>query len=874
MEIPNSKKQQLTFDKGITNVPSDAICSDNALSESVGMVYDNGEHRVIQRPREAMTSVTITLLFVHKVAGQDNYIGYDPDTKKVRWGTKDASNVFTEGDYYDDGDCLYQYTGDDVPQVNAVGNTLILNTEEGFMYFRFKEAEVETLLYKPLGTLPSLDMEFYLQGGAHVEIRGNYDGIADIYQSTVWNFAPAKQEAYNDLLLGMYAKNKVQIAEKSGFCLPFFVIAAIEMYDGTMTRITNPVLLVPSRSQNSVLWYYTNDRLLKMYTYYSTINYRLKTDLTEFSDIVKGINVYVTKGVEIYDLTTDQERRTSSLEKYIDGIFYYGPSHTMPGVNTETPEDTAYKEITFTDGGNAVYFGQPLVSRATGLVNDELSDNSVLYKIFSPKLTILNTLTAVNGLTEKLKALTSQGQLGVVDYFGNTTQKADNMMVYNSRLLLSNVRRTFFEGFHFFTPYGNGSTDGETYSFYVTIETPEGNRVVKHTVNNCKMAQGEYFFYPDTRARSVAIYKNGYLITERTLEEANGYGGAWIRPTVFLTPASDPYPQPSKPEPPTYDYPEMERLPNMIMMSEVNNPFTFVASGYYTVGTGDIVGMSTLTQALSQGQFGQYPLIVFTTEGIWAMSVADTGYFSAAHPMSREACNNPKSITQTDGAIFFSSAKGLMMIVGSTVKCVSEQMAGKTDALAAALSPTSALGNFSEFLKNCFIAYDYRDSLLWIFNGSSTSCYVYSIKSGTFAKYSFTNAITNIVNYYPDFLLQDTSHKVYTLTGRYDINSAEEQANSYSATMLTRPMKLENGLALKKLIQMVHIKDMEGTLTIRLFASNTLKQDISHWVELNSLLGTPWKYYRILYSFTGLKATDRFAGTMLVTKEERTNKLR
>ena len=70
----NEKQQQLTFDKGITNVPSDALCSDNALEESLGMIYDDGEHRVIQKPVEAsLDGLTLyegeTLLYVHTYNG-------------------------------------------------------------------------------------------------------------------------------------------------------------------------------------------------------------------------------------------------------------------------------------------------------------------------------------------------------------------------------------------------------------------------------------------------------------------------------------------------------------------------------------------------------------------------------------------------------------------------------------------------------------------------------------------------------------------------------------------------------------------------------------------------------------------------------------
>jgi hypothetical protein len=346
--------------------------------------------------------------------------------------------------------------------------------------------------------------------------------------------------------------------------------------------------------------------------------------------------------------------------------------------------------------------------------------------------------------------------------------------------------------------------------------------------------------------------------------------------------------------------PNPERLYNEIFVSEVNNPFVFRAEGNITVGNGDILGISTLTQAISQGQFGQYPLIVFTTEGIWAASTSSTGLFSAVHPMSREVCNNPKSITQTDGAVFFSSAKGLMVVVGNDVRNVSDQMAGKTNSFKILVNNAEEeqlvnLGNFREFLASCFIAYDYRDSLLWIFNASYDACYVYSIKSGTFGKYDFGTGknVTNVINYYPDYLLQN-SDGVLSLLARSDINNdgttpqgGTFTLNTYNTRLITRPMKLENALALKSLMQIRHIKDftprtttetVDGqtvthhwpALALRIFASNNL----DHWTELNSLRGTPWKYYRFRYDFTNMIATDRFAGTMVVTQERRTNKMR
>lgn len=122
-----------------------------------------------------------------------------------------------------------------------------------------------------------------------------------------------------------------------------------------------------------------------------------------------------------------------------------------------------------------------------------------------------------------------------------------------------------------------------------------------------------------------------------------------------------------------------KRDTNIFKVSEVNQPLVFPYASTYRVGYGKIIAFSSYTTALSQGQFGEYPLLVFTTEGIFAMKVDTSGigsYISNA-PLSREVCTNPHTIVQVDGGIFFGTAKGLMFISGDSVKKWSEMVNGQ-----------------------------------------------------------------------------------------------------------------------------------------------------------------------------------------------------
>ena len=113
-------------------------------------------------------------------------------------------------------------------------------------------------------------------------------------------------------------------------------------------------------------------------------------------------------------------------------------------------------------------------------------------------------------------------------------------------------------------------------------------------------------------------------------------------------------------------------LPNKIYTSEINNPFHFPVLGINTIGTGTILGISSAVKALSEGQFGQFPLYAFTSEGVWALEVSNTGSYSARQPVTREVCINTNSITQIDNAVLFATNRGIMLISGSTAQCISE----------------------------------------------------------------------------------------------------------------------------------------------------------------------------------------------------------
>ena len=55
-----------------------------------------------------------------------------------------------------------------------------------------------------------------------------------------------KQREADDYIVGLYAKNKVDIARDKGFVNPFMIRYAYELFDGTYTYISVPMPMFPS----------------------------------------------------------------------------------------------------------------------------------------------------------------------------------------------------------------------------------------------------------------------------------------------------------------------------------------------------------------------------------------------------------------------------------------------------------------------------------------------------------------------------------------------------------------------------------------------------------------------------------------------------
>lgn len=869
----DNKEQQLTFGLGITNVPGDATCDDNTLEECVGLTYADGEHRVIQRPVQSFSvGDGMTLLYVHTYNNVTRYI------------VKDSNDVgyMYDGTY---SALLPHHNGKVL--VESIGNSLIIATSSGLNYLLWDYTQPH---YKILGNkVPDIQVVFSLGDFTNnLEYPSRYirmDGMVEGYEimSVAFTrisgnkFVNGKYDDAKTALIGLVASRLRTVKSKYRFAFPFWARSAIRMYDGSHINISNPTLLLPTVTNNADIfvcdeetgeirtgydtgeeggfiggWPYTNYKPWSAKLYYKVV-VPSNVNLSDWADIISGIDIFVSEEAKNFDMEGDWVIRNAGDTAYVSADTLADCCDPGYAVKMQT------KTFNIDDGSTLARYYSPTPFSETDIIS-KLISNSVFYRLIELDLDDISSGTLVDASTKMtrsaLENLTTQTQLEYDDYFSRTNIVPQVLKSYNNRLHMANVTRDFFAGFtrFSFTHYGAYS-DSINLSFFVYIRSESGERIVNATSYAIPEIADIWFYYPDPRAYKVRIYASAGigiqegLVKELSLKEHPYLNGAYYfkrlpGPNETITTTSSARPATNN---------TSELLKDQLIVSEVNNPYIFTAKGYTRIGA-NIIGLATQTMALGEQEHGIHPLTVFTEKGISLLRLQNDGTYVRSDEISREVCNNPRSIIETDGPVYFSSAKGLMVVVGSEVKCVSEQLSGKGS------------DSFQTYLKTAYVAYDYRDSLLWIFNGQP-KCWVYNIKSGTFAQYEFSTSVDNVVNNYPDNLLQSGT-LAYTLLNRPNINADN---GTYQATMTSRPMKLENGLALKSIMRMRNIKDMDGTLTVTIKASNELA---GPWTTLTSLRGRPWKYYKFRYDFSGLKATDRFAGTVIVTQERRTNKLR
>lgn len=871
---------------GISNAPSDYSAQDGVMSHLVNLIPEEGELKAVGKGK-CLWNVNdkYRLLFVHSVTSEsEHYIFF-----------KDNTLYYQTSPTTEDGDSGFKEIGyvAGLPKIVSVGNTLIAYSENEMRYFLWiADKDSGVFAYKDLGThLPELNLRFGLVGGWYSKdwTQEEIDALPKkLTFKEKWKIGSAdwlKEENQRHLEQQLCGIANMIIANnnKHGrFIFPFFVRYAYRLYDGTtLTMHSAPILMTPSTFESMYIDAVdladgsTESNIQINCTSCSLVcNLETKTSLSvlkNYSDIIKSVDIFISAPVYTY--------KQSGYDK-IDSEHHYYPSKRSLtkrwsyGVYSPDSSTTGYRfDVKYITSSlsDPWFFTLPKFSKDE--IKKDVENKSLFYLLKSIPVDDLGEYTSFKQIDIQDSYLSSLVNKEVMtdDYNSHESLIPGQAFVFNSRLNISNIRRKFFGGW---TPHEAQMYDGSNmygYSTWYELNNSQGKYVVapKHDIPDIYQNVeniGLYGFYPNTFATKMIVERSQrgvgevkkpvYMEVEMKQHEfLNGsfyvlpfwdHDCNWDDTSAFWEKAKEG----TAPTPTNDEFSEK----NKIYTSAVNMPFYFPVAGINTVGFGEIIGLSSTTQALSEGQFGQYPLYAFTDEGIWALQTNENGGIASVTPVTRDVVNNADSITQIDDAILFSSNRGLMVLQGSQTQCLSEALDGEwfsphaLPGFTKLLEPDKiSFESFKWFLSGSRIAYDYVRQRILICNPSNVFAPTFSLRSKQWGEVR-TGKVVAIANSYPNSVVQvSVPSKIMESTRSDIIDLSQENEDDVVVAAVSRPITFGDGDMLKTVNTMIARGDKIKTA---LYGTMDYKRwtPVASSVEryITGIQGTPYKAFRLV----------------------------
>lgn len=903
---------------GLSTVPADNASQDGDTALLLNIVPEDGALKPVLPPKTIMAlGANLRVVYIHNTYLQKRYIIHHTDINKISW----TENGETFVDIQSIGD-------KELHQVLAIGNTLIVFTTKGMCYFLWKNDQQS---YSYLGEeIPELPISFGLQGEM---IRGDEFNVRfqevkhDIkYKSDgsgtyiSWHeFSEEDKKTVSEQVLAKVNKFiNDNSTNKGKFIYPFFVRYAFRLYDGSLVKHSAPILMICSTSCAPMVFYRRvfgdnkNDTAtVRVVGLVHTLDYAVCRQseldkLKEWGDIVKSVDVFISQPIYTYDQNGLCDR-LYNYDEYSDRLWGYSVcKHINQSKELDLSKyplryqakDINYlyqatfdpTRLNFRYGG---ILGLP--RKSSDVIKEDIRNCSQFYfleAINLEHLSIERTLLSVK--EDYLKSLVAR-EVMTDDYDSHDKIIPRYAFPYNGRINIANIKKRLFDGFDagsmfcYTDGYVMHSSDESSIRIfdskisvttYIYIKQDGKDIVVQGPTGVLGMKTKHLFmYYPNPNAYKAVV--EDFIYASGTFYEVPLERHAFLNGAFFFGGWDDLSENVPADNRILISSDKTIEMPNKIYTSEINNPFYFPLSGINSVGTGHIVGISSAVKALSEGQFGQFPLYALTTDGVWAMEVSSTGSYTAKQPVTRDICINPKSITQVDGAVLFTTDRGIMLLQGSQSICVSESLSGDNITPLSTIPKVDVLLNhaetsladlnilpFLEFAKKCQMVYDYEHQRIIAYNPKCSYAYIFSLKDKQWGMMRST--IADNVNSYPDAYA--------TLSNGSLVNFSDEIDEAQNGIVISRPIKLGDGGVHKTIDTMIQRGLFrQGNVQSVLYGSNDGFNWVIVWSSQNHFLrgfkGTPYKYYRVAL-LTNLSKDECITHATAQFEQRATNRLR
>lgn len=330
--------------------------------------------------------------------------------------------------------------------------------------------------------------------------------------------------------------------------------------------------------------------------------------------------------------------------------------------------------------------------------------------------------------------------------------------------------------------------------------------------------------------------------------------------------------------------------PNVLKVSELDNPMLFPNGTTYIIGSNKIEGLAIAHRTISQGQFGQYPLYVFTDRGIYGMQAALSDVvYSVTSPINAYVMQNKNMLCSIEDAVVFGTAQGLYVLRGGEVLNITQVLDeyGKRDSQNAynidnvvqkMIGKELYTTPLENIISNGRLAYNYKRQELYMYIPNSGVVYVYSLLNGMWSSRQW-DRLSYTVDDYPNLLvIRDNYSDGITICSVPD--EVNNRNISDEVLVVTQPMSMGDVMNYKKLHRLHLLSNIVGNdeeqQRARLHVGVAVSNDGETWrlawereMEMSDAhnlriahVGGSWRYYTLIIHGKGMGVRSYMRGVV------------
>lgn len=876
---------------GVTrNLPA-GYSADGTMRELVGWNHIDGILRPAAKAEidsnAPVLSETEELLYIHKFQDNSIYIVYDNTAKKIY---SPINYCYSDGNTCERIDVLIDTDMEKPKYISSIGSILIICDGEKISKYLYKVGGEYGFEYVKAGEteLPvvSFSQKFYND-------RKEYDVTSDevtIYLSEDYPFGSLlgdvpyiipEDDLINEITetyIGLFNQMKEKAILDNVLINSYLIRYALKNYSGEYVYLSPPIFLncredyTFDTGEGAVVFNKTSNRYEKIGNCKASAKgYKIEFKL---QNIPLDYNIY------------------QSLDIFL--------STAVNPFNMERKMDTVTTARMYDDGDTLVSFylkfGMSQQQKTQGI---EAFFN--FYKVLSIPVGNFDKYEDFQELKIS-DIIPTLEQQPLLDFNTSMNSYSSNSgLVYNSRLHIMDIKEYLFKGYS----AGNFSflTDDTEESFSIknsVIITYLRDSTIEYIIksdgygtNGMNILVSPYVSYPDSRAYKMVIcvevadgtlskyYKRELVLTSHSFANEAYYFAGFDKKGLEI---AKEYHEITDAE---YDMlvniPENNEIyrPNVMKVSGLNDPMVYPLAQTYTIGNGKIISAAVSTQTISQGQFGQYPLYVFSSDGVYAMSQGSGEVvYQTVSPLSRHVCVNVKSICNTDSAVVFATEQGLFILQGGDIIEISQAINdhglseynpidGKlqpiNEAIEDVIGKQVFFPSLQELLHEGKCAYHYSRHELLLFVPDKGAVVSYSLRDGVWK--SFHENLHDALDDYPDLLwiMNNSNGKEICRVKRDGFCDYED-----NLLLVTNAFSLSDVYDQKNIVRMRILSTISGSIIVGLLGSNDGISWTTVWEKsmectrhinpVISLPGASYRYFILVISGNNIDERSFIAG--------------